>query len=150
MPSSSCRNGTHASVPLTHPLVEHLLSLSPLTFSVCSYRPSIALTFIADELAFQDVVEADQFLTTNAAAVYVEPTPAELAALLPAGQSNGKKKKTKAIPSLPLEKRQWDAKAAMQPLTDAIQKFRKVDVSCFFTNLQRRVVLPWESGGIDC
>ena len=91
-----------------------------------SYRPSIALSFIADELAFQDVAEADEFLSANGAAVYVEPTPAELAAMMP--PANGKKKKSKSIPTLPLEKRQWDAKAAMQPLTDAIQKFRKVDI----------------------
>ncbi|GAC94808.1 nucleus protein [Pseudozyma hubeiensis SY62] len=93
-----------------------------LIMSKC-YRPSIALSFIAEELAFQDVAEADEFLSAKGAAAYVEPTPAELAALAP--QTNGKKKKSKAIPSLPLEKRQWDAKAAMQPLTDAIQKFRK-------------------------
>ncbi|SPO31081.1 related to THP3 homolog C2A9.11c [Ustilago trichophora] len=100
-----------------------------LIMSKC-YRPSIALTFISEELAFQDLAEADQFLTTNGAAVYIEPTPAELAALLPPTQANGgKKKKSKTIPTLPLEKRQWDAKAAMQPLTDSIQKFRKVDVS---------------------
>ena len=79
-------------------------------------------------MAFQDVAEADQFLTTNGAAVYIEPTPAELAALL-GPPTNGKKKKSKTIPTLPLEKREWDAKAAMQPLTDAIQKIRKVDVS---------------------
>lgn len=76
------------------------------------------------------MAEADQFLSSNGAAVYIEPTPAELAAMMPPGQANGKKKKRdKSTPSLPLEKRQWDAKAAMQPLTDAIQKFRKVDVS---------------------
>ncbi|KAJ9474970.1 Protein THP3 [Pseudozyma hubeiensis] len=96
-----------------------------LIMSKC-YRPSIALSFIADELAFQDVAEADEFLSAKGAAAYVEPTPAELAAMAPS-QANGKKKKSKAIPSVPLEKRQWDAKAAMQPLTDAIQKFRKVD-----------------------
>ena len=95
-------------------------------FNPYSYRPSIALSYIAEELAFQDVTEADQFLSTNGAAVYIEPTPAEIAAMMPSG--NGKKKKSKSIPSLPLEKRQWDAKAAMQPLTDAIQKFRKVDI----------------------
>lgn len=100
-----------------------------LTSSSCSYRPSIALAFIADELAFQDIAEADQFLSSNGAAVYIEPTPAEIAALLAQGQANGKKKKSKTSQSLPLEKRQWDAKAAMQPLVDAIQKFRKVDVS---------------------
>ena len=61
--------------------------------------------------------------------MYIEPTPAEIAALLAQGQANGKKKKSKTSQSLPLEKRQWDAKAAMQPLVDAIQKFRKVDVS---------------------
>ncbi|EST08838.2 BAG domain protein [Kalmanozyma brasiliensis GHG001] len=93
-----------------------------LIMSKC-YRPSIPLTFIAEELAFQDVSEANEFLTANAAATYIEPTPAELAAIAP--QTIGKKKKSKSIPSLPLEKRQWDAKAAMQPLTDAIQKFRK-------------------------
>ncbi|TKY88923.1 hypothetical protein EX895_002164 [Sporisorium graminicola] len=95
-----------------------------LIMSKC-YRPSIALSFIAEELAFQDVTEANEFLAANSAAVYLEPTPADLAALAPA---NGKKKKSKAKPSLPLDKRQWDAKAAMQPLTDAIQKFRKVDI----------------------
>lgn len=97
-----------------------------------SYRPSIALTFIADELAFEDLTEADQFLAKNGAAVYIDPTPAELAAMVPPPtQANGKKKKSssKTIPRPPLDKRQWDAKAAMQPLTDAIQKFRKVDVS---------------------
>lgn len=103
---------------------------------LCSYRPSIALAFIAEELAFQDVTEANEFLSTNAAAIYIEPTPAELAALAP--QTNGKKKKSKSIPSLPLEKRQWDAKAAMQPLTDAIQKFRKVDVSAERSRWRKR------------
>nr|CDI55100.1 conserved hypothetical protein [Melanopsichium pennsylvanicum 4] len=100
-----------------------------LIMSKC-YRPSIALKFIAQELAFADVAETDQFLSSNGAAIYMEPTPAELAALLP--QSNGKKKKNKQqqqkVPSLPVEQRQWDAKAAMQPLTDAIAKFRKVDI----------------------
>lgn len=99
-----------------------------------SYRPSIALSFIAKELAFGDVAEADEFLANKSAAIYVEPTPAELAALAP---TTGKKKKSKAIPTLPLEKRQWDAKAAMQPLTDAIQKFRKVDVSARFQSPNR-------------
>lgn len=98
-----------------------------LIMSKC-YRPSIALSFIAEELAFKDVAEANEFLSANGAAIYLEPTPAELAAMAPATQTNGKKKKSKAIPSLPLDKRQWDAKAAMQPLTDAIQKFHKVDI----------------------
>ncbi|SPO47521.1 related to THP3 homolog C2A9.11c [Moesziomyces antarcticus] len=93
-----------------------------LVMSKC-YRPGVALSFIADELAFQDVVEADAFLAANNAAVYIEPTPAEIAALAPAGR------KKKARPAVPLDKRQWDAKAAMQPLADAIVKFRKVDVS---------------------
>ncbi|KAJ1019783.1 hypothetical protein NDA13_006008 [Ustilago tritici] len=98
-----------------------------LIMSKC-YRPSIALTFIAEELAFPDVAEADQFLSTNGAAVYIEPTPAELAALVPQANGGKKKKKDRSIPSLALEKRQWDAKAAMQPLRDAIQKFSKVDI----------------------
>lgn len=83
----------------------------------------MALSFIADELAFQDVAEADAFLAAINAAAYIEPTPAEIAALAPAG------KKKKARPAVPLDKRQWDAKAAMQPLADAMLKFRKVDVS---------------------
>ncbi|ETS60225.1 hypothetical protein PaG_05770 [Moesziomyces aphidis] len=91
-----------------------------LVMSKC-YRPGVALSFIADELAFQDVAEADAFLAANNAAAYIEPTPAEIAALAPAG------KKKKARPAVPLDKRQWDAKAAMQPLADAMLKFRKVD-----------------------
>ncbi|SJX64664.1 uncharacterized protein SRS1_15480 [Sporisorium reilianum f. sp. reilianum] len=126
-----------------------------LIMSKC-YRPSIALSFIAEELAFQDVAEANEFLSTNGAAVYLELTPAELAALAPAAPTNGKKKKSKAIPSLPLDKRQWDAKAAMQPLTDAIQKFRKVDVSarsalkrvrCWIHADWMRVALHYRSKG---
>lgn len=61
--------------------------------------------------------------------MYIEPTPAELAALVPQANGGKKKKKDRSIASLALEKRQWDAKAAMQPLRDAIQKFSKVDVS---------------------
>lgn len=79
------------------------------------YRPSIALSFIAEELAFQDVAAADEFLTAKGAAVYLEPTPAELAALASSQTTNGKKKRSKVVPSLPLGKRQWDAKAAVQP-----------------------------------
>ncbi|KAN0062506.1 hypothetical protein ACQY0O_005037 [Thecaphora frezii] len=93
------------------------------------YRPSLSLSYIASELAFNDASEAHDFLSSHGAALYVDPTPAELAQMgLVAGAAPSKKKKAQPI-QVPLDKRMWDAKAALEALNKAMEKYRKVDVS---------------------
>ncbi|PWN49816.1 hypothetical protein IE53DRAFT_331407 [Violaceomyces palustris] len=87
------------------------------------YRPHCPLSFIASELAFADAMEAHEFLASHNCATYIDPTPTELVATLsPRG-----KKKAKGQ-SLPFEKRNWDAKTAIDALNGAMEKYRKVDI----------------------
>ncbi|WFD28059.1 hypothetical protein MNAN1_003067 [Malassezia nana] len=66
-------------------------------------RPSCALAFVAQQLGWDSVAQADQFLQSLGAAVYV------------VGYSN-------------LEDAQWDTKNAQEALTKAADKFRRVDI----------------------
>ncbi|CDW99498.1 hypothetical protein [Sporisorium scitamineum] len=127
--ASSARGAGDGQLPFLFPAVYRCAQHERIHHGpLCGARTHQCASHHVQMLAFKDVAEANEFLSANGAAIYLEPTPAELAAMAPATQTNGKKKKSKAIPSLPLDKRQWDAKAAMQPLTDAIQKFHKVDI----------------------
>ncbi|EPQ31214.1 uncharacterized protein PFL1_01401 [Pseudozyma flocculosa PF-1] len=93
-----------------------------------AYRPSLSLSYIASELAFNDVAEAHAFLSSHDVAIYVDPTPAELAQMGLMAPQGGKKRKSNPTPQVPLDKRTWDAKAAMEPLATAMERYRKVDI----------------------
>lgn len=82
---------------MEHARVQALLILAK------SFRPSCALTFLARELGWADVAEADAFLQSVQAAIYVTDVPR-------------------------LEDAQWDAKRAQEPLSQAMGRYRHVDV----------------------
>lgn len=94
-----------------------------------SYRPSVPLPYLATELAFADVQEAHDFLKANEIAIYIEPTPAELAASQSLRGSGTASKKKAGAKGLRLEERKWDCKNALPGLVAAGEKYRKIDVS---------------------
>lgn len=91
-------------------------------FTYFSYRPSLALSFICSELAFESFQHADTFLNSLSADIYIDPTPAEASSI--------SKRKRVVLP--PLEQRLWDAKTAMPFLIAAEEKHKKIDVSFVF------------------
>lgn len=116
---SSVSLPTLQSGRLSFRLLTHFLVRPP----ALSYRPHCPLSFISTELAFTDPSEAHAFLESHGAASYIDPTPAEISAIL---QGSSKSKKNFVVP---FENRNWDAKAAQAGLLKSIEKYRKVDVS---------------------
>lgn len=81
------------------------------------------LTFLISELAFTDEEETHTFLIKYQADQYIDPSPAQAAAI---GSANTTKRKRVSIP---LKDRLWDAKASQAALQTAKDKLRSVDVS---------------------
>lgn len=114
-------------------IIDHFVErerIAALSIAARAYRPSVPLIHLATELGFRDIDEAHDFLKENHIAVYVEPTPAEVAAMA-AAVPQGKKKKGHSGHSkdvVPLEQRKWDAKNALPGVIAAGEKFRKVDI----------------------
>lgn len=120
---------------------ERVVALSILARS---YRPSLPLAYISTELGFTDVNEAHEFLDKHGIAIYIDPTPAELAAAVTANTGAGggqqqqqqqqkKRKKNSGVPPsvvvVPIEQRKWDCKSALAGIIAAGDKYRKIDVS---------------------
>ncbi|CAO1631503.1 unnamed protein product [Sympodiomycopsis kandeliae] len=105
---------------------ERVVALSILARS---YRPSLPLSYIKNELAFTDETEANEFLKAHSIAIYIDPTPAEAAAAAVANGSNKGKKNGANVNNLPpLEQRKWDCKNALPGIVAAGEKYRKVDI----------------------
>lgn len=87
-----------------------------------TYRPSLSLEYVFEELAFSSTDEMSQFLTSIRADSYANPTK-------PASNGNSEsangglaKRATKG--KLPL----WDTRAALPHLMSAAEKFKRVDI----------------------
>lgn len=96
-----------------------------------SYRPSLPLRYIASTLGFLDTTEAHDFLKAHGVALYIEPTPAEVAASATNSSGaavNGGRRKKGQGGGLPLEERKWDCKSALPGVLAAGDKYRKIDI----------------------